>query len=84
MFEGLNVLLLARYLAFSHLRHSPVPLHFPRRVPDVRVSPQMLQAHHSVEARHHDRNFGAALAIWDWMFGTLVMPRQGERFEFGV
>jgi sterol desaturase/sphingolipid hydroxylase (fatty acid hydroxylase superfamily) len=34
------------------------------------VTPQSHRIHHSVEELHRDRNFGAFLSIWDWMFGT--------------
>ncbi len=81
---GINVFLLAWYLAFSHLRHSPLPLAFPRALSHVFVSPHMHQAHHSEDPRHRDRNFGTALAVWDWMFGTLYLPQRGERFAFGA
>lgn len=83
-YAGLNVFLLAWYLAFSHLRHSHVPLRFPRWLSYVLVSPQMHQAHHSSEARHHHRNYATALALWDWMFGTLLIPDAADRFDFGV
>jgi sterol desaturase/sphingolipid hydroxylase (fatty acid hydroxylase superfamily) len=83
-YAGLNVFLLVWYLAFSHLRHSHVPLYFPRPFSFLFVSPHMHQAHHSIEVQHHHRNFGTALAIWDWMFGTLFIPAGNERFQFGV
>ena len=81
---GINVFLAAWYLAFSHLRHSPVPLAFPRALSRVLVSPHMHQAHHSDDPSHRDRNFGTALAVWDGMFGTLYLPARGERFRFGA
>ena len=31
-----------------------------------------------------DRNFGSALAIWDWVFGTLYVPRGREELRFGL
>jgi sterol desaturase/sphingolipid hydroxylase (fatty acid hydroxylase superfamily) len=34
------------------------------------VTPQSHRIHHSLEARHQDRNFGAFFSIWDWLFGT--------------
>lgn len=34
------------------------------------VSPVSHAIHHSIEARHQHRNFGANLAIWDRLFGT--------------
>lgn len=81
---GLNLFLIAWYLAFSHLRHSHVPLYFPRWLSHVLVSPHMHQVHHSADPRHHQRNFGTALAVWDWMFGTLIIPDKDERFRFGI
>jgi sterol desaturase/sphingolipid hydroxylase (fatty acid hydroxylase superfamily) len=81
---GVNVVSLAWGLAFAHLRHSHVPLGFPRWLSFVLVSPHMHQAHHSAEAAHHDRNFGTALALWDWIFGTLYIPEREERFRFGL
>ena len=81
---GVNVFLIAWYLAFSHLRHSHVALAYPRWLSHVLVSPHMHQAHHSVDPAHHHGNYGTALAIWDWLFGTLYVPRREERFRFGI
>ena len=38
----------------------------------VFVSPAFHAVHHSVDPRHHDKNFGVNLTIWDYMFGTFV------------
>ena len=81
---GVNVAALAWGMAFAHLRHSHIPLGFPRWMSFVLVSPHMHQVHHSVDVAHHDRNFGTALALWDWAFGTLYIPRRQERFRFGL
>lgn len=81
---GVNVFSLAWNLAFSHLRHSHVAMPFPRWLSYVLVSPHMHQVHHSVEERHHDRNFATVFALWDWMFGTLYLPDPRERFRFGL
>lgn len=67
-----------------HLRHSHIPMRYGRVLEHVVISPRQHQVHHSVEARHHDRNFGEIFAIWDWVFGTLYIPRRGESFEFGL
>lgn len=40
--------------------------------------------HHSIEPRHHDKNFGAMTPLWDWLFGTLHMPAKGEWPEVGL
>lgn len=34
------------------------------------VTPQSHRIHHSVEERHHDRNFGVMFSFWDRLFGT--------------
>jgi sterol desaturase/sphingolipid hydroxylase (fatty acid hydroxylase superfamily) len=81
---GVNVFTLAWNLAFSHLRHSHVALAFPRWLSHVLVSPHMHQVHHSVEERHHDRNFATVFALWDWAFGSLYIPHRDERFRFGL
>jgi sterol desaturase/sphingolipid hydroxylase (fatty acid hydroxylase superfamily) len=81
---GVNVASLVWNLGFAQLRHSHVPLPFPRWLSHVLVSPQMHQVHHSTDPAHHDRNFGTAFAVWDWMFGTLYLPRPEERFTFGL
>ena len=81
---GLKIFLVAWYLAFSQLRHSHIPLYFPRWLSYLLVSPQMHQAHHSVDPAHHQRNFGTALAVWDGMFGTLHIPAKSDRFRFGI
>jgi sterol desaturase/sphingolipid hydroxylase (fatty acid hydroxylase superfamily) len=40
------------------------------------VSPAFHRIHHSVEARHRDRNFGIALSVWDRLFGTAADDRE--------
>lgn len=81
---GVNAVAMLWGMAFAHLRHSHVPLGFPRALSYVLVSPHMHQAHHSADVAHHDRNFATALALWDWIFGTLYIPRREERFRFGL
>ncbi len=34
----------------------------------ILVTPQSHRVHHSLEARHHDRNFGAIFSFWDFLF----------------
>ena len=40
--------------------------------------------HHSVAHRHHDKNFGAALAIWDYIFGSLHHSVEIEELKLGI
>ena len=40
--------------------------------------------HHSMEQRHYDKNFGAMSPLWDWLFGTLHMPKSNEWPDVGL
>ena len=38
-----------------------------------------------MDLKHHNKNYGSMFAIWDWMFGTLYVPPNGqEELRFGV
>jgi sterol desaturase/sphingolipid hydroxylase (fatty acid hydroxylase superfamily) len=81
---GANFLLAIFFLTISHLRHSHVWLPFTGLLGRVLHSPAHHQIHHSADPKHFNRNLGFALSIWDWLFGTLWIPRQGERVVFGI
>jgi len=36
----------------------------------VLVTPQSHRVHHSIEAKHTDKNFGSLFTFWDYLFGT--------------
>jgi len=71
-------------LLAGNLRHSHIWLSFGPMLERVLISPAMHQIHHSKARRHWDRNYGEVFAVWDWMFGTLYVPRGRESLEFGV
>lgn len=49
------------------------------------VTPRIHHVHHSVDPRHHGRNFGSLFCIWDRMFGTFFDPDDvREPLEFGI
>lgn len=56
------------------IQHSSIPW---RLGPLYRlvVSPNFHSFHHSTDPKHHNRNFGVNLAIWDFLFGTAVDER---------
>lgn len=67
------------------LRHSPVWISFGPRLEKWLVSPAQHQIHHSIDAKHFDRNFGSSLAIWDRLFGTLyTTTAHRERITYGL
>ncbi|HEY3935340.1 MAG TPA: sterol desaturase family protein [Gemmatimonadales bacterium] len=59
--------LMAAYARFVHsnVRATLGPFGY------IFVSPQFHRIHHSIEARHQDRNFGNIFSFWDRFFGTL-------------
>lgn len=63
--------------------HSEVRPHFGRLawiVCDNRVH----RIHHSLEAQHFDKNFGAFTLIWDKLFGTAHFPQNHEWPDVGL
>ena len=48
------------------------------------ISPAQHQLHHSIAKEHHDKNFGAALAVWDWLFGSLHHSVDFEILHLGI
>jgi len=51
---------------------------------NVLVTPRNHRIHHSTEARHHDKNFGFTLIVWDRLFGTFYRPRDDEEIRIGL
>ena len=80
----MNVLLLVYTMLLFHLRHSHVWLSFSVPLGYVVQSPAHHQIHHSTDPAHIGKNLGFALAIWDWAFGTLYVPREREKLQFGI
>lgn len=68
----------------GHLRHSHIRLSYGRMLEHVLISPAQHQVHHSSAVEHFDKNFGEIFAIWDWMFGTLYIPRGDEDLVYGI
>ena len=81
---GASVFLFAFNAAGSNLRHSHVRISYGRRVERLLMSPAQHQIHHSVEERHHDKNFGTVLSLWDWLGGTLYLAEKGEELRYGL
>jgi len=71
-------------LAGGNLRHSHVWLSWGRTLEHVVISPAQHQLHHRREAASFDRNFGAWLAVWDWVGGTLELAGRRRVLRFGL
>lgn len=48
------------------------------------ISPNYHRIHHSIERRHHNKNFTNWFPVWDILFGTLYLPEKGECPATGV
>ena len=81
---GANIVYVAFNFLGSNLRHSHIWLDFGPVLSRLVISPAQHQIHHSRNPAHFNKNYGEMLAIWDWMFGTLYVPRQRETLEFGL
>ena len=82
---GTNLILVAFLFVTVHLQHSHVWIASTGVLGRVILSPAHHQIHHSDNPVHFDKNLGSSLAIWDWLFGTLYVPKkEPENVSFGV
>lgn len=82
---GSNVLLLLGMCLIGHLQHSHVWIAFTGRLGRVVASPAHHQIHHSADPAHFGHNLGSMLSVFDWLFGTLLVPtRERQALVFGV
>ena len=81
---GVNFLVFSFHVAGSNLRHSHIDIKYWSWLEKFLISPAQHQLHHSLDERHYDKNFGAALAIWDWIFGSLHHSEDIDNLVLGV
>lgn len=81
---GANAFLFTFNAAGANLRHSHVWIAYGRILEHLFISPAQHQLHHSVERRFGDGNFGAVLAIWDWIGGSLQIAGATPPARFGL
>jgi iron(III) transport system substrate-binding protein len=81
---GANAVLFLFNATGSNLRHSHVHISYGRWLEKILISPAQHQIHHSVARRHHDKNFGAVLAVWDWICGSLHLAEARPVKRFGI
>ena len=81
---GANIFIFVFNVAGSNLRHSHIDISYWKWLERLIISPAQHQVHHSVLTRHHDKNFGVALAIWDWMFGSLHHSEKIDKLILGI
>ena len=81
---GVNILVFFFHMAGSNLRHSHISIGYWKFLEHIFISPAQHQLHHSIAEEHHDKNFGAALAIWDWLFGSLHLSDVEKNITYGL
>ena len=81
---GVNFFVFSFHVAGSNLRHSHIDIKYWSWLEKILISPAQHQLHHSLDERHYDKNFGAALAIWDWIFGSLHHSEDIDKLVLGV
>jgi sterol desaturase/sphingolipid hydroxylase (fatty acid hydroxylase superfamily) len=81
---GVNFVYTLFHVLGSNLRHTHLWVSFGPVLEHILISPAQHQVHHSVAARHRDKNMGEVFAFWDWLFGTLYVPRERETLVYGV
>ena len=81
---GVNIFVFSFNILGSNLRHSHIGIRYWKWLEYIIISPAQHQLHHSVAFEHHDKNFGAALAIWDWLFGSLHHSIEFESLQLGI
>ena len=81
---GINAFYFVFNFVGSNFRHSHIWFRYGRVLEHIFISPAQHQIHHSLEPKHHNKNYGEVLAIWDWMFGTLYIPKEREILSFGI
>ena len=84
MFLGVNLFSFIFLFLGANLRHSHVRLSYPTWLEKIFISPFQHQIHHSDHPAHFNKNLGSKLAIWDWLFGTLLRSKEVGKIKFGI
>ena len=79
-----NYISMAFWYTILHLRHSELPFYATGLLGHIIQAPAHHQVHHSTNPKHFDKNLGYCLSVFDWLFGTLYVPRKGEKFSYGL
>jgi sterol desaturase/sphingolipid hydroxylase (fatty acid hydroxylase superfamily) len=66
------------YLVHANVRLNYGPLRY------VLVSPEFHHWHHSSEKEARDKNFAGMISFYDWLFGSVYLPKGQKAKTFGV
>ena len=80
---GVNIFVLVFHATGSNLRHSHIRIRYWKWMEYLLISPAQHHIHHSTYKKHFNKNYGVALAIWDWIYGTLHLS-ENRVCKFGL
>ncbi len=84
-FLNYTVLIGLAVTVFAQLQHTHIWIALTGMPGRLILSPAHHQLHHSVDPVHFNKNFGNLVAVFDWAFGTLLIPtKQRQKLVFGV
>ncbi|MBY4798851.1 sterol desaturase family protein [Burkholderia cepacia] len=72
------------FFVVDTMSHVHVHVSYGNWVNRIVLAPVMHNLHHSIELPHRDKNYGVILTVWDWMFGTLYLPKKNETWRWGL
>ncbi|CAG2335397.1 MULTISPECIES: sterol desaturase family protein [Burkholderia] len=72
------------FFVVDTMSHVHVHVSYGNWVNRIVLAPVMHNLHHSIELPHRDKNYGVILTMWDWMFGTLYLPKKNETWRWGL
>tara|TARA_Y100000590_G_scaffold10854_2_gene13363 strand:+ start:1901 stop:2899 length:999 start_codon:yes stop_codon:yes gene_type:complete len=81
---GANIFVFLFNVFGSNLRHSHIGIRYWKWLEYILISPAQHQIHHSISLHHHDKNFGSAFAVWDWIFGSLHHSEETDNLTLGL
>jgi sterol desaturase/sphingolipid hydroxylase (fatty acid hydroxylase superfamily) len=84
MVLGASIFNFSFNLMGSNLRHSPIAVCYWKPIEYMIMSPSQHHIHHSKAKEHRNKNFGVALSVWDWIFGSLCLSENVGKLNFGV
>lgn len=81
---GAHIFVFIFNIAGANLRHSHIPIVYPKWLERWLISPAQHQIHHSILPEHFNKNYGVVLSIWDRFFGSFCHSEKDKKINFGI
>lgn len=84
-FLNYTILIGLSVTVFAQLQHTHIWIALTGTAGRLILSPAHHQLHHSIDPAHFNKNLGNLVAVFDWAFGTLLIPtKKRQKLVFGV